>query len=100
MGCNKDVIINPTHNQSIPEVKQNPVITKTGFFINTDWFSRNYPGYTNQTNRWYGYGDFNKDGLRDIVCAFASNGTQDYLWQNDTTKRLVVGVFLNNKTYF
>jgi hypothetical protein len=100
MGCNKDVIITPTYNQSIPEVKQNPVITKTGFFINTDWFSRNYPGYTNQTNRWYGYGDFNKDGLRDIVCAFASNGTQDYLWQNDTTKRLVVGVFLNNKTYF
>ena len=99
-SCSKDIIPTPNYVQNIPEVKNNPVLVKTGFLIDTDWFNRNYAGYKNQTNRWYGYGDFNKDGLKDIVCVFASNGTQDYLWQNDTTKRLVVGVFLNNRTYF
>jgi len=74
--------------------------TQVGMYVNENWFDKKFPGYKKIAIRWYGYGDFNKDGLRDIVTVFASNGTREYNYQDDATKRIVVGVFLNKKTFF
>lgn len=73
---------------------------KVGMVVDSIWFSKNYKDYKKITAHWYGHGDFNKDGLKDIVCVFASNGTQDFNYQNDSNTRIVVGVFISKKTYF
>jgi hypothetical protein len=74
--------------------------TQVGMYIDEVWFEKAYPGYKKVAIRWYGYGDFNKDGLKDIVAVFASNGTREYNYQDGGTKKIVVGVFLNRKTFF
>jgi hypothetical protein len=74
--------------------------TQVGMYVDENWFQSKFPGYKKIAIRWYGYGDFNKDGLKDIVCVFASNGTREYNYQDDSSKRIVVGVFLNRKTFF
>jgi hypothetical protein len=74
--------------------------TQVGMYIDEVWFEKTYPNYKKIAIRWYGYGDFNKDGLKDIVAVFASNGTREYNYQDGGTKRIVVGVFLNRKTFF
>lgn len=74
--------------------------TQVGMYVNENWFAKTLPNYKKIAIRWYGYGDFNKDGLKDIVTVFASNGTREYNYQDNESSRIVVGVFLNKKTYF
>lgn len=77
-----------------------PTVIKTGFNMDTTWFNYKYKNYTLVTHRWYGHGDFNKDGNKDLVVMFAGLGHEDYLFQQNPTDRRVIGVFLNKKTYF
>lgn len=103
-GCKKDIILPqplpPVQTKIDSTISQNPTQQKVGFIIDTNWFNTNYKGYTIQSHNWYGHGDFNNDGLDDIVVLFASNATQYYFYQKDLNSRTVVGVFLNHKTYF
>lgn len=80
-----------------PPVKEQ---ARVGMFVDSVWFAKNYNGYKKITIHWFAHGDFNKDGYKDMVMVFASNGTQDYNYQDDLSKRIVVGVFINRKTYF
>jgi len=98
-SCKKDEIniANRTGDKLAIEI---PEPTKVGFFIDSSWFAKNYKGYKKISNRRFGAADFNKDGLKDLVISFASNGTREYKFQDDTTKRVVVGVFINRKTWF
>lgn len=97
-SCKEDLqIVEPTPvNTSGPYDEG----TQVGMYINENWFAKTLPNYKKIAIRWYGYGDFNKDGLKDIVTVFASNGTRGYNYQDNESTRIVVGVFLNKKTYF
>jgi hypothetical protein len=77
-----------------------PTVTKTGFNMDTTWFNKKFKNYSLVIHRWYGHGDFNKDGTKDMVVMFAGLGHEDYLFQQNPTDRRVIGVFLNKKTYF
>lgn len=105
ISCKKEVI----QPDPIVEIQQpkidttkpiQPTQPKVGFVIDTNWFKNKFPGFWIETHRWYGYGDFNKDGFRDIVVMFATNAPGDMKHQKDTSSRVVVGVFKNYKTYF
>jgi hypothetical protein len=78
----------------------NPTQQKVGFVIDSLWFKNTYPGYWIETHNWNGGGDFNNDGLKDLVVMFATNSPANILHQKDTSSRIVIGVFINHKTYF
>ena len=96
-GCKKSESSSISPKPLIPPIS--PTI-KTGVNMDTTWFNKKYTNYQLVTHRWYGYGDFNKDGYKDMVFMFAGKGTEEYLFQQNSTDRRVVGVFLNHKTYF
>lgn len=98
-GCHEKNDVQPeeTIEESIITV---PNVPKSGFIIDNAWFNEKYKDYTLVTKRWFGYGDFNNDGLKDLVVMFAGKGSEDYLFQQNPTDRRVIGVFLNKKTYF
>lgn len=102
ISCKKEVIeLKPTAEIQQPKIDTTkPTQPKVGFVIDTNWFKNKFPGYWIETHRWYGYGDFNKDGFRDIVVMFATNSPAHMNHQKDTASRIVIGVFKNNKTYF
>lgn len=91
---NSDLISNP-----IPPATK-PTPPKVGFVIDTNWFKSKYPGFWIETHNGRGEGDFNNDGRKDLVVMFASNTEAKYMFQKDESSRIVVGVFINNKTYF
>lgn len=103
VGCKKD-IIQPTPVIQIKTdttiIQTKPTTLKVGFVIDSIWFKNRFPGYWIETHRWYGYGDFNNDGLRDLVVMFATNAPANMNHQKDTSSRIVIGVFTNHKTYF
>ena len=105
-SCKKDVLLlqaNKTADylaKDTDTIKYNPTKPKVGFVIDSGWFKTNYPGYWIETHRWYGYADFNKDGLRDLVLMFATNSPANTKHQKDSNSRIVIGVFYNHKTYF
>ena len=105
-SCNKDLpkIVSVLPNNPISKqdtiVIQNPTQPKVGFVIDSVWFKNTYKGYWIETHRWYGYGDFNKDGNKDLVVMFATNSPANTNHQKDTSGRIVIGVFINYKTYF
>ena len=98
IGCKKEDF------EPVAEIVENkiitPTVTKTGFNMDTTWFNKKFKNYSLVTHRWYGHGDFNKDGTKDLVVMFAGLGHEDYLFQQNPTDRRVIGVFLNKKTYF
>jgi hypothetical protein len=98
-SCNKDLPNNSISKQDtiVTQISSQP---KVGFVIDTNWFKNTYPGYWIETHRWYGYGDFNKDGKKDLVVMFATNSPANINHQKDTSGRIVIGVFINHKTYF
>ena len=109
VSCNKDLpkIVSVLPNNSISKqdtiVTQNsiqPTQPKVGFVIDTNWFKNTFPGYWIETHNWNGGGDFNNDGLKDLVVMFATNSSADTDHQKDTSSRIVIGVFINHKTYF
>jgi hypothetical protein len=104
ISCKKDVVnLKEVSTDTIPQTKidtTKPTTNKVGFVIDTVWFKKNYPGFSIQTHNGKGEGDFNKDGRKDLVVMFATNGDAKYLFQKDTSNRIVVGVFINHKTYF
>ena len=62
-------------------------IIKDSLEINKDWWGRKvvkYPGFHGTNNRWMSTGDFNNDGLPDIVLQFAAvgNGNGSMFWQD------------------
>ena len=74
---------------------------KDSLEINKDWWGRmvvKYPGFHGTNNRWMSTGDFNNDGLPDIVLQFAAvgNGNGSMFWQDslENSKRFK-GVFIN-----
>jgi len=76
-------------------------IIKDSLEINKDWWGRmvvKYPGFHGTNNRWMSTGDFNNDGLPDIVLQFAAvgNGNGSMFWQDslENSKRFK-GVFIN-----
>jgi hypothetical protein len=95
-------MVEPIRPSGITQTKTETQIPKpkVGMYVDSVWFAKNYDGYKQVTIHWFGHGDFNKDGLKDIVCVFASNGTQEYNFQNNLNTRIVVGVFISKKTYF
>ena len=103
VSCNKEIIIY-LPNKSISKIdtiiSQNPTQSKVGFVIDTNWFKNKFPGYWIETNNGSGEGDFNKDGKKDLVVMFATNAPANINHQKDTSSRIVIGVFINNKTYF
>jgi hypothetical protein len=103
ISCKKE-IIQPKPIAEIQQPKkdttQNPTQQKVGFVIDSVWFKKNYPGFWIETHNGNGEGDFNKDGRKDLVVMFATNSEAKYLFQKDTSSRIVIGVFINNKTYF
>lgn len=44
--------------------------------------STKYPGFQGAQSRWMSSGDFNQDGLADIVLQFAAVGTSKMFWQD------------------
>ena len=101
-SCNKE-IITLLPNKPISKtdtIINNPTEQKVGFVIDSIWFKNKFTGYWIEANRWYGQGDFNNDGKKDLVVMFATNGLANYNHQKDTSNRILVGVFINNKTYF
>jgi hypothetical protein len=76
-------------------------IIKDSLEINKAWWGRmvqKYPGFHGTNNRWMSTGDFNKDGLPDIVLQFAAvgSGNNGMFWQDslENSKRFK-GVFIN-----
>ena len=72
---------------------------KDSIEINKDWWGRmavKYPGFHGTNNRWMSTGDFNNDGLPDIVLQFAAVGNASMFWQDslENSKRFK-GVFIN-----
>jgi hypothetical protein len=104
ISCKKDIVnLKEIATDTIPQTKidtTKPTINKVGFVIDTVWFKKNYPGFWIETHNGKGEGDFNKDGRKDLVVMFATNTESKYLFQKDTSSRVVVGVFINHKTYF
>jgi hypothetical protein len=99
ISCQKEEIKLPPNKQPDNLVIEQPT-NKVGFFIDTNWLKKSYPGFWIETHRWYGYGDFNKDGLRDLVVMFATNAPANINHQKDSSSRILIGVFYNHKTYF
>ena len=58
--------------------------------VDTNWLKKSYPGFWIETHRWYGYGDFNKDGLRYLVVMFATNAPANINHQKD-----ILGIISN-----
>jgi hypothetical protein len=101
VSCKKDVIkpIEPVIKKDTLIV-QKPTPPKVGFVIDTNWFQKNYTGFWIETHNGKGEGDFNKDGRKDLVVMFATNTEAKYQFQKDISSRILVGVFINHKTYF
>ena len=104
-GCEKEVggkwkFIKKEIELKTDTITIKPTTPKVGFVIDTNWFNKKFVGYHIETHNGNGEGDFNKDGLKDLVVMFATNSTANYLFQKDTSSRIVVGVFINYKTYF
>jgi len=98
-SCKKDILLTKQTNISI-ENNINPTKTKVGFVIDSVWFKNRYSAYWIETHNWNGGGDFNNDGLKDLVVMFATNSPANTLHQKDTSSRILIGVFINHKTYF
>ena len=99
IACKKEqitIVETPINNL----IDTNQPTTKVGFVIDSVWFNNKFNGYKIETQNGRGEGDFNKDGRKDLVIMFASNSEAKYGYQKDTSSRIVVGVFLNHKTYF
>jgi hypothetical protein len=100
-SCKKDL---PKIVSVLPKtdtiIKQNPTQQKVGFIIDSVWFKNRFTGYWIETNNGSGEGDFNNDGNKDLVVMFATNSPANTLHQKDTLSRIVIGVFINHKTYF
>ena len=100
-SCKKDL---PKIVSVLPKtdtiIKQNPTQQKVGFIIDSVWFKNRFTGYWIETNNGSGEGDFNNDGNKDLVVMFATNAPANTLHQKDTLSRIVIGVFINHKTYF
>lgn len=92
---NFDLINKPT---TLPT--NNTIQQKVGFIIDTNWFKNRFTGYWIETHNWNGGGDFNNDGRKDLVVMFATNAPANMNHQKDTSSRIVIGVFINYKTYF
>jgi hypothetical protein len=75
-------------------VKQNPTQQKVGFVIDSVWFKNTFKGYWIETHNWNGGGDFNNDGIKDLVVMFATNSPANMNHQKDTLSRIVIGVFI------
>jgi hypothetical protein len=75
------------------------LLPKNNLLINKDWWTRmtkKYPGFHGTQNRWMSTGDFNKDGLPDIVLQFAAVGTSRMSWQDSLIdSRRFKAVFVN-----
>lgn len=75
------------------------LLPKNNLLINKDWWTRmtkKYPGFHGTQNRWVSTGDFNKDGLPDIVLQFAAVGTTRMFWQDSLIdSRRFKAVFVN-----
>lgn len=78
----------------------NPTPSKVGFVIDSNWFKKQFTGYWIETHNGKGEGDFNGDGKKDLVVMFATNTESKYQFQRHDSSRVVVGVFINHKTYF
>lgn len=103
ISCKKEIIEPkplPPVQTKIDTTTTQPTPPKVGFIIDTNWFKKKFVGYHIETHNGKGEGDFNKDGFKDLVVMFATNSTANYLFQKDTSSRIVVGVFINHKTYF
>lgn len=94
VSCKKDIVI------PIPTNNTNPTQEKVGFIIDTIWFKNKFQQYWIETDNGFGEGDFNNDGKKDLVVMFATNSEANVKHQKDTSSRVVVGVFINHKTYF
>lgn len=103
-SCKKDILIiqanRTADNLAIETTIENPAKQKVGFVFDSSWFKTKFPNYWIETHNEWGEADFNKDGIKDIVIMFATNASNKYLFQKDTSSRVVVGVFINRKTYF
>ena len=105
-SCNKDlpkiasILPNTPISKSDTIITQNPTQQKVGFIIDSNWFQNKFSGYWIETHNWNGGGDFNNDGLKDLVVMFATNSPANTLHQKDSSSRIVIGVFINHKTYF
>ena len=99
VSCQKEEITLPANKEGDKLAIEQPT-NKVGFFIDSNWLKKYYPGYWIETHRWYGYGDFNKDGLKDLVVMFATNALANINHQKDSSSRILIGVFYNHKTYF
>ena len=105
-SCKKDLpkVVSVLPNNPISKtdtiIKQNPTQQKVGFVIDSVWFKNTFPGYWIETINGSSEGDFNKDGKKDLVVMFATNAPAKMNHQKDTSSRIVIGVFINNKTYF
>ncbi len=104
ISCKKDVIVSnikeDVKTTIINTIDTSKPTTKVGFVIDNVWFKNNFPGFWIETHNGKGEGDFNNDGRKDLVVMFASNTEAKYQFQKDTSSRVVVGVFINHKTYF
>ena len=102
-SCKKDVVLiqeNKIEDKILIKNDTNPTQQKVGFVIDSVWFKNTFPGYWIETHNWNGGGDFNNDGLKDLVVMFATNSPANTLHQKDTSSRIVIGVFINYKSYF
>lgn len=67
--------------------------------ISKEWWasmSMKYPGFHGAQSRWMSTGDFNQDGLADVVLQFAAVGTSKMFWQDSLIdSRKFKAVFLN-----
>ena len=104
-GCEKvapgTYMFPKSKNEPKPSIiETNPTQQKVGFVIDTNWFKNRFPNYWIETHNWNGGGDFNNDGMKDLVVMFATNAPANMLHQKDTSSRVVIGVFINHKTYF
>jgi hypothetical protein len=109
-GCEKvapDTWRWKTKDRNVIETITQPILPtnnttqqKVGFIIDTNWFKNRFTGYWIETHNWNGGGDFNNDGRKDLVVMFATNAPANMNHQKDTSSRIVIGVFINYKTYF
>ncbi|WP_395767243.1 T9SS type A sorting domain-containing protein [Aquirufa sp.] len=90
VGCILLGLFSNVYSQTIP---------KNSLLINKAWWSKmsaQYPGFHGTQSRWISTGDFNRDGLSDIVLQFAAVGTSRMFWQDSIIdSRKFKAVFLN-----
>ena len=74
-------------------------IPKNSLLINKAWWSKmsaKYSGFHGTQSRWISTGDFNRDGLSDLVLQFAAVGTSRMSWQDSLIdSKKFKAVFLN-----